>query len=166
MSEKITLTLFEWLKSKRLIHSVAKEMGKPYTTLLYELRNRPRQPKLGADELVPLFGAIRAVGYREELDSLLKPWIGKIRGSEAESNSICEVQDLIDSLLRGTEAITITAVKMNPRTSGADLATFQARLRSEVLPAYAKLQSIIERKLENSGDENQGDFGDLAPAVI
>lgn len=161
MSSSITATLFVWLKKRRIIHSVAQEMGIPYVTLLYELRGRARQPKLGADELVPLFRAIRAIGYEDELNRQIRHWVRELQVDQPNLSGD-HLPDLLQLLVSNVEELSEATARLNSTESAKELMDVRNKLRTELVPAFYKLQDIVETRLEkiNKKPREEGGLSD------
>ena len=54
MCSRISTTLHDWLREKRIMEGAAKRMGIPHSSLVAKLQGGTYRSKLGADELVPL----------------------------------------------------------------------------------------------------------------
>lgn len=149
MTYSITRVLHQWMCKRRIIKVVAQAMGKSDITLAAELRPSSRQAKLGADELVPLFQAVRQVGYGRELDGILYHFMRALQGSElairTDPNMVSHVLSLVTSL--GT--LSACASNIATSTDEAELERLGLKLRTEVLPVVLRMEALVYSRLDS-----------------
>jgi hypothetical protein len=147
MSSSITQTLFHWMKEKRIIAAVAKCMGIPYTTLVAELRSGPRQAKLGADRLVPLFNAIRDAQYGTELEGMVKSFVRELEGEQPVRVSAKDYGGQVLTLVKCIGVLSESSARVKDAESERELIRLKTMIRAEIIPAVYKLEDIIDRRL-------------------
>ena len=146
MSYSVTQALYDWMHEKRLIRAVAREMGISESTLAAELCPG-RGAKLGADELISLFHAIRRIGYAEELNGILYNYVGELKGTE-----LADVpdQDLIPQVLKLSKSLGILsdcAARIGQISDEDELTKLNTMLRTEVLPVVMRMESTISSRI-------------------
>jgi hypothetical protein len=149
MSRTISEAIYLWMLEKRITTDVATEMGKSVSTLSAELRPTRSNAKLGADDLVPLFDAIREVGYGRELDGIMFSFIADLKG---ESRKIVAGDDVLSEVLRltsGVSAIFHSASNASGGGNSAELTEMLSTLHAEVLPAALQLERILTAKIKS-----------------
>lgn len=147
MAGSITEILYDWLHKRRLVTATAQRMGMNPITLSAKLRPSNGQAKLGADELVPLFNAIREMGYGKELAGMLHRFIADLKGRERQTIPDEQLEPLIVQLTRGLAFFSEFAVRVPSQTNKVELARMRTMLRTEILPAVLRLEATIERGL-------------------
>ncbi len=147
MCASITCTLYEWLKQKRLMAAVAQRMGIPHSTLAAELQGEKYKAKLGADELIPLFRAIREAGYGAELDGILKKFIRELQGEELISASADDFGQLLFGVIQGIGVLSQSAAQIESLNGRRELVKLKTKIRAEIIPAVYKLEDIIDTRL-------------------
>lgn len=165
MAYSITDALFDFMQRRRIITAVAHQMGVCETTLSAELRRQKTQAKLGADNLIPLLNAIRAIGYESELRGILFRFIKELKGEELYSTAD---DDLIPQLLKLTAGLGIIcecAASVPRIADEAELRRIRNMLRSEILPALLKMDDTVERRLSALRGRN-GKLADVVAAVL
>ena len=149
MSFSITKALYEWLHEARIVSEVAAAMGKKEVTLSAELRPTTPSAKLGADELVPLFHAIRKRGYEQELEGILYQFMDGLQGREPEASP--ESGELCDHavyLARSLNALFDCADRLPRTTEPEELAQFSTLLQTELLPVVLTMNRIVQSRLD------------------
>jgi hypothetical protein len=117
-------------------------------TLSAELRSHRSQAKLGADQLIPLFGAIRRIGYGAELDGILHQFYAALRDG---AQSDLDEGDLVPHVLKLTKSLGILSdcVARIPKTTDEEeLARVSIMLRTEVLPVILKMEDMVSARLD------------------
>jgi hypothetical protein len=147
MAGTITEILYDWLHKRRLVTAVAERMGINPITLSAELRPTNGQAKLGADELVPLFDAIRALGYGRELRGIVQRFIAELKGKDWLTIPDDQLEPLIVQLTRGLAFFSEFAVRVPSQTDERELVRMRTLLRTEIVPAIMRLEDTIERSL-------------------
>jgi hypothetical protein len=147
MAGTITEVLYDWLHKRRLVRAVAERMGMNPITLSAELRPTNGHAKLGADELIPLFDAIRDLGYGRELRGILQRFIAELKGKDWLSIPDDRLEPLIVQLTRGLAFFSEFAVRVPSRTDERELMRMRTLLRTEIIPAIMRLEDTIERSL-------------------
>lgn len=147
MSYSVTQALYDWLHEKRLIRAVSREMGISESTLAAELCP-DRGAKLGADELIPLFQAIRRIGYGDELNGILYYYIGELKGLELAH---VPDEDLVPQVLKLSKSLGILsdcAARIAQISDEDELSNLNTMLRTEVLPVVMKMESTISSRIQ------------------
>jgi hypothetical protein len=147
MSFSISETLYDWLHDKRIVASVAREMGINVGTLYAKLSPTCAPSKLSADELAGLFDAIRRIGYGSELRGILHDFIAEIQGKD--SLAIPD-QDLIPHVLTLTRCLGVLsecAGRVSEISDEEELVRLRRMLRTEVLPVVLQMEDTIEARL-------------------
>ena len=147
MSQSITEILYRWMLDSRIITDVAGEMGWSGCRLSAELRPGS-QAKLGADELVALFAAIRRVGYEKELRGILHRFIAELKGDVLRSVAD---EDLVPQVLRLTESLGVVsscASRISRMKDVAELKRIKTMLRTEALPVVLQMEDIVAARIQ------------------
>lgn len=147
MCASITRTLYEWLKQRRLMAAVAQRMGIPHSTLAAELQGEKYKAKLGADELVPLFCAIREIDGDAELNGILKKFIRELEGEEVMAATADEFGQLLFGVIQGIGVLSQSAAQIESLNGRRELAKLKTKIRAEIIPAVYKLEDIIDARL-------------------
>jgi hypothetical protein len=147
MSSNISGTLYVWLKDKRLMDAVARRMGKPPSTLAAELKSEKFRSKLGADDLVPLFRAIRETDYATEFEGVLKKFIKELGGERAETATVEQFGSLLFSVMQGIALLSKSADHIQNLTTAQELERLKTEIRAEIVPAVYKLEAIVDDRL-------------------
>jgi hypothetical protein len=148
MAFSITEVLYEWMHEKRIVTAVAREMGTLETTLSAKLRPSNPHAKLGADELAPLFQAIRRVGYGAELEGILHRFIGEIRDTEFTEIPETDLVPQVLALARGLGILCDCASRIPRIQDEAELTRLCIMLRTEILPVVLKMESMITARIK------------------
>ena len=146
MSYSVTQALYDWLSEARLIRAVAQEMGVREGTLSSQLCPG-RGAKLGADELVPLFHAIRNIGYGSELNGILYQYIAELKGDELAN---VPDQDLVPHVLKLSKSLGILsncAARISQISDVDELSGLNTMLRTEVLPVVINMENTIATRI-------------------
>ena len=147
MPYSVSEALYEWLHEKRLIRAVAREMFISESTLAAEL-SPERAAKLGADELIPLFDAIRRIGYGAELNGILYQFLGLLKGA---ANADVADQDLIPHVLKLSRSVGILsdcAGRISEISDEEELVRLCTMLRTEVLPVVMKMEAAVSARIQ------------------
>lgn len=147
MSSSISRTLFEWMKEKRIIAAVAKRMGIAKSTLSSELRSSNHQAKLGADELVPLFQAIREMGYETELRGIVQRFMQELEGEHTEPATTDQYSPQLLTLVKCIGVLSESAARIDNLEAAPQLIRLKTMIRTEILPAICKMEDIVESRL-------------------
>ena len=151
MAFSITKTLYDWMHKRRIVSEVAAEMGVKDVTLLAELRPTTPNAKLGADELIPLFQAIRTIGYGKELEGILYQFVCGLRGSEADGTVIIDdMRDHVVELAKSLKMLFECADCLPRLTDAEELARISTMLQTEVLPVVLQMTRIVQSRLETA----------------
>jgi hypothetical protein len=149
MAFSITQALYDWMHERRIVSSVAREMGMNENTLSAELRSHRSQAKLGADELIPLFEAIRRIGYGRELDGIIHQFCAALHnGTPDEDND----GDLVPHVLTLTKSLGILsecAARIPQSVDESELARVSIMLRTEVLPVILKMEDMVSARVKD-----------------
>ena len=148
MVSSITRTLHHWLKENRLTVAVAQRMGISESTLSSELRNSNHQAKLGADQLVPLFHAIRDLGYGAELDGIVARFVKELEGEESQPASVEQFSALLFEMMDGIGVLSKSANRIDAIKTERELMRLKTKIRTEIIPAVFKLEDIVDTRLE------------------
>jgi hypothetical protein len=156
----ITRVLYEWLHKRRLISVVAQEMGMKDATLSAELRPTNPQAKLGADELVPLFEAIRRAGGGDAAKGILHRFISELKGEDLRN---IPDRDLVSHMLelhRSLGILSGCAARVPDIVDTSELMKLKLILRTEVLPLVLRMEAVIDARItslnERSRNETKG----------
>ena len=147
MTSSISYTLYLWLKEKRLMEAVAKRMGKPHSTLVAELKGAKYRSKLGADELVPLFQAIRETDYRTEFEGILKKYLRELGGEQTEFVSVHQFGTLLFSVMQSVATLSKPGDRIENLKTARELSLMKTKIRTEIVPAVYKLEAIVDDQL-------------------
>jgi hypothetical protein len=148
MQYSVTQALYDWLHEKRLIRAVAREMAVSESTLAAQLCPG-RGAKLGADDMVPLFEAIRRIGYGAELNGILYQYIGELKGA---ANADVADQNLIPHVLKLSRSLGILsecAGRISEISDEEELVRLCTMLRTEVLPVVMKMEGTVVSRLQS-----------------
>jgi hypothetical protein len=146
VSYSITQALYDWLHEKRLIRAVAREMDVSESTLASQLCPE-RGAKLGADELVTLFQAVRRIGYGDELNGILYHYIAELKGSELADVSDHDLIPHVLKLSRSLGILSECASRIAQISNEDELTSLNTMLRTEVLPVVMKMESTISSRI-------------------
>ena len=163
MQFSITEALHDWMNKRRIISAVAQKMGKNATTLSAELRPSRYEAKLGADELVPLFNAIREIGYGDELNGILFRYIKSLKG---EANVLVADDEIIPLVLQLScvfSSFTECMARVPKSNDEEELIRVRRVLRTEILPALLKMEDLLEGRLRKVRGRRKGFL--LEPSV-
>ena len=147
MKPPITQILHEWMLDRRITSKVAKELGEPVTTLSARLNPGISSAKLSADALVPLFHAIRRLGYGEELDNITTEFLVNLRGEQTRHLRAAKEADLVTELFYIYSALgKISAIAYGVADGGTDeeLMKLEGMLRSEVLTRVYRIMEHLQ----------------------
>ncbi len=164
MCTSITRTLYECLKQKRLMAAVAQRMGIPHSTLAAELQGEKFRAKLGADELIPLFRAIREVEGGAELDGILKKFVRELQGEEVDAAAAEEFGQLLFGVIQGIGVLSQSAAQIESLNGRRELAKLKTKIRGEIIPAVYKLEDIIDSRLSAAVRPAKAKRTDPSPA--
>jgi len=148
MSASITETLYEWMLRRRIMTEVAREMGVNVNTLAGELRPSNPQAKLGADELTPLFAAVRRVGYGHELRGILHGFIRDLKGEN--DLTWADEREFVPNALMLSKCVGLlcdSASKLDQIEDEAELARMRSMIRSELLSVAVRMEAIVDSRL-------------------
>ncbi|MCC6475602.1 hypothetical protein IT157_00990 [bacterium] len=163
MAYQITEVLFDWLQKKRLVSAVARRMGVNENTLLSELRPTTNTAKFAADDLLPLFDAIRDVGYGYELVGIVKEYGLRLQGEIEQISGTPDMQAQVFRLVSGIGSIAEHISDRAKHSSEADIVALLNKLRVELLPSLVELEAILADRLENVRQRKRGIGGAPAP---
>lgn len=164
MAYLITEVLFDWLQKKRLISAVARRMGVNENTLISQLRPTTNTAKFAADDLVPLFDAIREAGYAQELIGIVREYAERLQGDILTVGSQESEQTQLMRLVSGVGAIAEQLADNTKRSNEADLVTLLNRLRTEVFPTLLQLEANLADKLSAVRKHKRGVDGSPSPS--
>jgi hypothetical protein len=148
MAASITDVLYDWMHRRRILRLVADEMGVKESTLYAELGRGNANAKLGADALVPMFQAIRRVGWGDELEGILHNYIEQLKGTDYDAVSD---EDLIPHVLTLGQSLGILsecAARIQQISDESELVKLIIMLRTEVLPVVMKMEATLETRLK------------------
>jgi hypothetical protein len=166
MSLLISEVVHRWLHERRIISEVAEEMGKSVSTLSAELRPSRTNAKLGADDLIPLFNAVRQIGYGRELDGILYSFIAELKGDDLPAASD---DDLLPEVLKLTSSVgdVFQWISQPSRTENtAELERILDELQSQVLPAALQLERLVSSRLRVKEAANEAKNSGSQPAPV
>jgi hypothetical protein len=149
MSFSMTEVLYEWMHELRIVSAVAQEMGIKESTLSAELRPTNAHAKLGVDELVPLFNAIRKIGYGTELEGIQHRFIGALRDSNLTEMPETDMVPQVLALARGLGILCDCAGRIPQLSDTAELSRLCTMLRTEILPVVLKMESMMASRLKD-----------------
>ena len=165
MAFSISQVLYDWMHEKRIVSAVAQEMRIKEATLSAELRPSNPHAKLGADELIPLFQAIRNIGYGSELEGILHRFTGALRDSDLSEIPETDLVPHVLTLARGLGMLSDCVVRIPQVQDEVELTRLCTMLRTEILPVVLKMESMMTARLrdirrtskEPPRDESAGD---------
>lgn len=144
MKHTITQVLYEWMLEQRIISDVAREMGVSCIKLSAELRPTHMTAKLGADDLVPVFRALRKLGYAPEARGILTYFIQDLRGeTQIEPGEL--IPQLL-SLYQLTGVLSSCASRLRDSDEEAELAKLDHLLKTRVLPVVLGIQCTVAKR--------------------
>ena len=147
--QPITDVLFLWLHKQRLIAAVAREMGVNESTLSAELRPKLPLAKLGANQLVPLFDAIRRLGYGAQLDGILSRYIAELKGESADVTPLdSDLTPYVLTLYRCLSVFPAGDTLLSGIKDRAELASLSVLLQTEILPMVLRMDAMVNARLE------------------
>ena len=149
MAYSITQDLYVWMHKRRIVSAVAAEMGIKDVTLSAELRPSTTNAKLGSDELIPLFNAIRRIGYGSELEGVLHTFLSELRGDSQDLRQTSE--DLRRSRGRAgkeSEYALECAERLPSMSDPKALAQISTMLQTELLPVVLHMHKIVQTRLK------------------
>jgi len=164
MAYLITEVLFDWLQTKRLISAVARRMGVNENTLISQLRPTTNTAKFAADDLVPLFDAIRDAGYAQELVGIVREYAERLQGDIQTLGSNESEQTQLIRLISGVGAIAEQLADSTKRSSEPELVALLNKLRTEVLPTIIQLEANLADKLTSIRKNKRGIDGSPSPS--
>jgi hypothetical protein len=147
VSRSIVETLYYWMHSRRIESEVATEMGIPVATLSAKLSPARPQAKLGADELVPLFEAIRKIGYENELQGVIYRFVRELKGEDLQQTADEDLVPQMFSLLRSMGILAQIADGISRNDNVAELEKMRTMLSTEVLPVVLQMESILTSRI-------------------
>jgi hypothetical protein len=158
------------MNKRRIESEVAREMDVPVATLSAKLSPKRPQAKLAADELLPLFEAIRRIGYGSELRGVVYRFLRDLRGDEQEA--VAEEKNLVPQILTLVKCLGMMSECANgihSSTNVAELDKMRIMLRTEVLPVVLQMESILASRVETLRPPHKLPLPqrkpDLAPSV-
>ncbi len=104
---------------------------------------------MGADELIPLFQAIRNIGYGSELEGILHRFIGALRDSDRKESA--ETTDMVPQVLalaRGLGILSDCAGRIPHVRDEVELTRLCTMLRTEILPVVLKMESMMASRIK------------------
>jgi hypothetical protein len=145
MKPTITQVLYEWMLEQRIISNVAREMGVSCIKLSAELRPTHSTAKLGADDLVPVFRALRKLGYAPEARGILTYFIQDLKGeTQIEPGEL--IPQLL-SLYQLTGVLSSCASRLRESNAEeAELAKLDHLLKTRVLPVVLGIQCTVAKR--------------------
>jgi hypothetical protein len=149
MSHLISMELYNWMNERRIESEVAREMGVPVATLLAELCPGRASAKLGADHLVPLFDAIRRIGYGREVQGILYRFVQELKGEELAD---APDDDLVPQILRMVQSLgslSARAIRVSPDTNATELQKIRILLSTELLPVVLQMEGLVATRIES-----------------
>ncbi|MCB9358270.1 MAG: hypothetical protein H6508_00040 [Calditrichaeota bacterium] len=165
MSYQISEVIFDWLHRKRLISTVARHMGVVENTLIAKLRPTTQTAKLAADDLIPLFEAIRKAGYGNEFVGIVREYTRRLEGELRDIPGSLDMQSQIYRLMSGIGSIAEHLVDSARHSDEKEVVALLNKLRTEVLPVVMQLEATMADKLSqirklrrSSGEEPEGQY--------
>jgi hypothetical protein len=161
MNVSISRVLYLWMRERRVIGPAAKRLGMSTSALAAELRCAKHQAKLGADRLVPLFDALRAMNYGGELDGILDSFVRELRGGDTPTVSQGSYRAQLMTLMKCIGVLSESSSQIRDAKSQRELQRLKTMIRAEIIPAVYKLEDIIDRRLARLQKRNQTVIPDL-----
>jgi hypothetical protein len=124
-------------------------MGIKEATLSAQLRPTNPHAKLGADELIPLFQAIRNIGYGSELEGILHRFVGALRDSEHAEIPETDLVPHVLALARGLGILSDCAGRIPHIRDEVELTRLCTMLRTEILPVVLKMESMMASRIKD-----------------
>jgi hypothetical protein len=145
----ITDLLYTWMHRKRIVAEVARELGVHEQTLSAELRPHHPIAKLGANQLVPMFDALRKLGYGNELDGILNRFVQELKGQAAETAPADgDLTPHVLALYRSLSALPTGDTLLSSIKDRAELAGLSVLLQTEILPMVLRMDAMVSARLE------------------
>lgn len=157
MSYSITQVLYNFLRQNRIMADVARELDRSLATLSAELRPTNTHAKLGADELVPIFEAIRAIGWGDRLEGIITEFFLHARGDKGV-NSVSET-DFVPMIMQMNSTLGLVsrvAERVATSTNEKELVSTAALLRAQLLPTVVRMGTIVDMRLARLRSERFG----------
>jgi hypothetical protein len=132
----------------RIASDVAREMGVPVATLSAELRPNHCSAKLGADSLVPLFKALRDLGYNAELNGILATYITELQGEEISEVSQQDMVLMMLDLYTHLGTLSAAARRITQMKDDSELCDLEVTIRTEILPRFLAILKSVEARRE------------------
>ena len=148
MSYSIANVLYDWLTRRRHVSVVARTMGMNESTLLAKPNPGTSTAKLSADELIPLFAAIRQAGYGEELEGIAAEYTRRLCGEFANCRESSDIQQNLLRLMSAIGAISSKIVGVSAANTEKDLVPLLNGLRTDVLPLVVELEAVLADRLK------------------
>lgn len=167
MEYSISHVLFDWLSQKRLVSAVARQMGMNESTLLAQLRPTTHTAKFAADDLLPLFNAVREAGYGEELAGILCEYSQRLTGEIKPEATRADLQNQMVKLMGAIGTISTQLSDESRHSSERDLVSLLNILRTEVMPIIVQLENDLADRLgkKRRGQQNWGLEGSGEPVL-
>jgi len=146
MAYSVSQALYDWLQEKRLIRAVAREMGVNESTLTGQLCPG-RGAKLGADDLIPMFQAIRRLGYGSELNGILYHYVAELKGEELANVPDHELIPHVLKLSKSLWILSDCAARISQMSDEEELIRLNTMLRTEVLPVVMKMENTLSNRV-------------------
>jgi hypothetical protein len=153
----ITQILYGWMRQKRIIADVARQMGVRPSTLSGELRPENPQAKLGADSLVPLFGALRKLGYTREVRGILMQFTAALQGQYDEEAS---PDDFVAGILTVNRCLGYLSERGASLASLEDedqLVSLRNMITTELSSAVERMEAAVQLRLQQIHSKGKGD---------
>jgi hypothetical protein len=135
------------------------------STLLSQLRPTTHTSKFAADDLLPLFNAIRDAGYGDELAGILCEYSLRLSGEIKPGANKADLQNQMVRLMGAIGVISSQLSDISRHSSERDLVALLNTLRTEVLPIVVQLENDLGdrlRRARNKESEPGFESGGLA----
>lgn len=144
----VSEALYVWMRNARITSAVADAMGVSSSKLSAELRPSNAQAKLSADDLIPLFAAIRRVGYGRELEGILYEFVAGLEGVEPSEGTDEEMLPRVVILAKSLKMLFDCADRSSTMADQAELVRLYRMIQTELLPAVMELGRTVQSRLK------------------
>ena len=148
MNDSISKALYYWMHKRRIISTVAQNLGVDESHLSAKLRAGKNRSRLSADDLIPLCEAIRESGYGQELKGLLHPYLEQMYGEESLGEDEAAQTANLQALGKSVSTLFDCAARVSRMTDADELKRLKLQVRTEVLPVVLQMEALLEQRLK------------------
>jgi hypothetical protein len=148
VKNSLSHVLFIWLHERRIVADLARHMGIDKSTLSAKLSPRKNRARLAADDLIPLFDAIREIGYGKELSGILHPFLEAMQGTDPVNINPADQVAQLAALGKGVSTLFDCAARVPQMKDPEELRRLKIQVRTEVLPLVLQMEAILDQRLQ------------------